>query len=226
MGANKRLGANVCKRPGVKMATLLSGDEINSGGSIAKPSGTEWVNAQLRTFHRGHYIQDRDVRKCHVVSRFRPGVALAIHGKPTKRCPVHIEEALISMTLHPRGLLSRNVIPIVKGEFYLTKPFVPGKGSHRKELFDIDDANTLSQTASRRPSQASMGACGLSGLSIVSGSLVFWKVWIIAKERMRCASQPNGTPRLLAEPDLHSLLVGRRCQSWRCCANRLSRPEI
>ena len=52
------------KRPWVNLPTLLGKDELYPSGYLAKHTTTDWVNAQLRTFHRGPYIQDRESRRC------------------------------------------------------------------------------------------------------------------------------------------------------------------
>ena len=48
----RRLNPKVCKRRGAKLATLLDTDELYSSGSRIIPTYSEWVNAQLCTFHR------------------------------------------------------------------------------------------------------------------------------------------------------------------------------
>ena len=93
-----RLGKKVCKRPGAKLATLLSGDELYYIGDRAEPFESPWASTFLCTFHRAPYIQDRDARKCKVGDCFRNGISLTLHGAQTMMCQRHIEEALVSMT--------------------------------------------------------------------------------------------------------------------------------
>ena len=88
----RRLNPKVCIRRGVKLATLLDTDELFSSGSRITPSCSDWVDAQLRTFRREPYIQEREKRRCHIDDCFRAGVSIALFGTVTKRCRNHIEQ--------------------------------------------------------------------------------------------------------------------------------------
>ena len=80
-----RLNKKVRIRPGSKLVTLLARDELFPGGTRAKPLGSEWVSAFLRTFRRIPYIEDRDLERCQSHDCCRAGVSITLNGKTTKR---------------------------------------------------------------------------------------------------------------------------------------------
>ena len=93
-----RLGKRICKRTGAKIVTLLSGGELFSGGERVKPSEPPWASTFLCTHRREPYIQSRGDRRCHSHDCFRSGAPLTLRGTSAKRCQLHIEEALLSIT--------------------------------------------------------------------------------------------------------------------------------
>ena len=106
-----RLSKKVCKRPGSKLITLLSGDELFAGAERVKPFESPCVSTFLCTFHRGPYIQDRDARRCVIDDCFRTGIKLNLNGHDTLRCQRHIEDALVKMTEPPSGSTSSGNMP-------------------------------------------------------------------------------------------------------------------
>ena len=106
-----RLSKKVCKRPGSKLITLLSGDELFAGAERVKPFESPWVSTFLCTFHREPYLQDREARRCLVDDCFRNGISLTLDGQQTKRCQRHIEEALVSLTKGGKGLGVSDTMP-------------------------------------------------------------------------------------------------------------------
>lgn len=181
-----RLGAKVRKRSGVKMATLLPGGDLYPVGSLVKPAESAWVNAQICTFRRGPYNQDRGPSECHVGACYRNGASLTIRGHFAKRFPVQIGEALTSIsapvraTPHPRVSLASNVsslhssqgINAQTGPISIGDPDPPSHPVSRKPSHAISDGHgPVYQPTSRRPSKARFESGRLPGLSIVFGSL-------------------------------------------------------
>ena len=150
----KRLNPKVCKRRGSKHATLLDTDELYSSGTRALPTYSEWVNAQLRTFHRGHYIRERDKRRCHVGDCFRSGVSIALFGTSTKSFRVLIEKALMVITSgKPSGEQESPSARRPTGEFPAPRPPSLDGG--------LEDPPPASASSSRRPSFNSLDSGGL-----------------------------------------------------------------
>ena len=93
-----RLNKKVCKRQGVKLATLLISGELYSIGSLAGPTPSGWVASQMCTFHRDPYVRDRDSRRCRADACFHGAVNLTLVGTFAKRCQLQIEEALMDIS--------------------------------------------------------------------------------------------------------------------------------
>ena len=93
-----RLNKKTCHHHGSKLVILLIADGLYSGGVLVTPTSSEWAIAQLRTIHRGPYIQDRDTRRGRAEDCFRSGVNLTLFGTSAKRRQIHIEEELMTIT--------------------------------------------------------------------------------------------------------------------------------
>ena len=158
----RRRNPKVCKRRGVKLATLLDTGELFSCGSRALPTYSDWVNAQLRTFHRVPYIQERDNRRCHVDDCFRSGVIVTLFGTVTKRCRVHIENALMAMT--------SGEVPDVNMSDSAKRPDDGHFAPHQSSMHGTAAVGPphASATSSRRTSRNSLDSVGLSNLPSAS----------------------------------------------------------
>ena len=165
---SNRLNKKVCKRPGVKLVTLLSSDELYSVGVLVKPTSADWANAQLRTSHRGQYIQDRDSRRCRAEGRLRSDVNLTFFGAATKSIQIHIEEASMSITTGKKSTTesSKESSRVMSVDQQAKSPI--DDHSDDMPIFLVGGPKQLSPPKSRRPIQSSLEYGSISDMSSIS----------------------------------------------------------
>ena len=205
----KRLNPKVCKRRVVKLATLLDTDELYSSGTRMLPSYSGWVNAQLCTFRRGPYIQERDNRRCHVDDCFRSGVSITLFGTSTKRCRVQIEKALMAIT-SGNPAVEQESLSARRSTSEFPDPSPTGMDGCPEE------PPLASASSSRRPSFNSMDSGGLSHLPSASETCMkmdklhgqkrnshdfnptCWQPDVVIPDEPEAAKRPSLTYRILS----------------------------
>ena len=184
-----RIGKKIRRRPGAKLVTLLSGDELFPIGERVKPFKSPWVGTLICTFHRWPYIQDREAMRCRVDECFRNGVALTWPVSSTMRCQHRIGKALISLS-ETAGASDSNNMPILRGPVHV-----------------------LSVTNSMRPSQNSLHPTG-PGISSAEEAACFADALhrqvnhqnVFASSCWQKAPLPeNGVPCLPVKPSIAKL---------------------